>query len=206
VPAQIGSTSVFLNCPFDPSCKNIFTAIVFCVLDAGFIPRCALERDDSTEIRVNKVCEIIAQCQYGIHDISYVQLDPGTGLPRFNMPLELGIFLGCKRFGGEEHSGKRSLILDAEQYRYQRFISDIAGQDIHSHDAMPEQAIHRVRDWLRTESGQNIPGGVEIGTRYARFQEDLPRICEQFKLPPDGLAYADFVYCAKYWLELYPSR
>jgi hypothetical protein len=42
-------------------------------------------------------------------------------------------FLGAKRFGGQAQSGKRVLILDVERYRYQRFISDLAGMDIHGH-------------------------------------------------------------------------
>ncbi len=49
-------------------------------------------------------------------------------LPRFNMPLELGIFLGAKRFGSQKQKQKNGLILDREKYRYQSFCSDIAGQ------------------------------------------------------------------------------
>ena len=53
-----------------------------------------------------------------------------TQLPRFNMPLELAMFFGCKRFGSESQKKKRTLVLDREPYRYRQFISDIAGQDI----------------------------------------------------------------------------
>ena len=50
---------------------------------------------------------MIADCRYGIHDISRTELDRDSGLPRFNMPLELGIFLGAKRFGAEEQKRKK---------------------------------------------------------------------------------------------------
>jgi hypothetical protein len=196
---------VFLNCPFDPSYEGILSAIVFCVQDAGFAVRCALERFDSSEIRLDKICEIISVCEYAIHDISYVQLHPDTRLPRFNMPFELGVFLGCKRLGRAKHSGKRSLILDAEEYRYQKFISDIAGQDIRSHEGQPEAAVRCVRDWLRATSEENIPGAAEIWGRYLKFRKDLPRICEECKLVPEQLTYNDFIHCVNLWLKLNPE-
>lgn len=45
------------------------------------------------------------------------------------MPLELGIFLGAKRYGDDNDRLKRCLILDVEQYRFQKFISDLAGME-----------------------------------------------------------------------------
>ena len=45
------------------------------------------------------------------------------------MPLELGLFLGCKRFGPPNQSNKRTLVLDSDQYRYRAFISDILVQN-----------------------------------------------------------------------------
>ena len=62
------------------------------------------------------------------------------------MPLELGIFLGAKRFGDERQKKKRCLVLDVEPYRYQRFISDLAGMDIVDHAGNVETAIQRVRN------------------------------------------------------------
>ncbi|HEV2817827.1 MAG TPA: hypothetical protein VGW40_11490 [Allosphingosinicella sp.] len=53
------------------------------------------------------------------------------------MPLELGLFRGAKRFGNKAQKLKRALILDIEQFRYQRFISDLAGIDIHAHGGDP---------------------------------------------------------------------
>jgi len=86
--------------------------LVFVTYDLGFVARCALEEDDASELRLSKIERIIEDCQYGIHDLSAVALDQTTKLPRFNMPLELGLFLGCRRFGGENHRKKKCLILD----------------------------------------------------------------------------------------------
>ena len=98
--------NVFINCPFDTDYKALFYAIVFRVHDCGFVARCALEEGDASQVRIDKIYSIIAECRYGIHDISRTELDENFGLPRFNMPLELGIFLGAKKFGTGEQKKK----------------------------------------------------------------------------------------------------
>jgi hypothetical protein len=45
-----------------------------------------------------RIFKLIEGCQFGIHDISRTELDTDSQLPRFNMPLELGMFLGAQRF------------------------------------------------------------------------------------------------------------
>ena len=106
------SASVFINCPFDTQYQPIFDAVVFCVVACGFVPRCTLELTDVAEVRIDKIYGLIDQCDLSIHDISRTEVaDQPYQLPRFNMPLELGIFLGAKRFGGRS-SQKRCLILD----------------------------------------------------------------------------------------------
>ncbi len=47
--------NVFINCPFDAKYKSLFDAMVFAVHDCGFIPRCALEEDDASEVRIDKI-------------------------------------------------------------------------------------------------------------------------------------------------------
>ncbi len=76
---------------------NLFEAIVFALFDCGREPSCALEIDDASEVRIDKVFSIIADCKFGIHDISRTEATQPSGLPRFNMPLELGMFLAAKR-------------------------------------------------------------------------------------------------------------
>jgi hypothetical protein len=107
---------VFINCPFDDAYRPLFEAIVFAVQDCGYIARCSLEVTDASQVRIERIAGIIASCKFGIHDISRTELDPATNLPRFNMPLELGMFLGAKRFGPSKHKSKTCLILDVERY------------------------------------------------------------------------------------------
>lgn len=197
--------NVFVNCPFDPEYAPIFEAIVFAVNDAGFRPKCARERLDSSQVRLEKIYDLISASRYSIHDLSRTALDDAHALPRFNMPLELGIDLGCKRFRSHR-SDKSLLIFDSEQYRFQKFVSDLGGQDIHEHGDDPRTAVRRVRDWLRTESGRaGIPSGAAIFSRYEAFRADLPRICVELKLEVADLTFADFSYTIARWLQAHQT-
>ena len=88
--------SVFINCPFDDEYLPIFRAIVFTVAASGFVPRCTLEHEDGSQVRIEKIYRLIQKSAFGIHDVSRTGLDADNQLPRFNMPLELGVFLGAK--------------------------------------------------------------------------------------------------------------
>ena len=99
--------NVFINCPFDSDYQPLFDAMIFAVHDCGFIAHCALEAGDASQVRIDKIYKIIEDSRYGIHDISRTELDEVSHLPRFNMPLELGIFLGAKKFGVEEQGAKK---------------------------------------------------------------------------------------------------
>lgn len=195
-------TSVFINCPFDPDFQPIFEAIVFAVLRSGFTPRCALETDDASETRFAKIQKIVEECRYGIHDISRTETSGAPPLPRFNMPLELGLFLGAKRYGDTVQGRKRVLILDHERYRYQRFISDIAGQDIHSHGGDPAVAIGVVTAWLRSQSGRStIPGGKRVCWEFEQFRAELPGTLQAAHLQADEMTFVDFVAIASAYID-----
>jgi hypothetical protein len=131
-----------------------------------------------------------------------VELDAATGLPRFNMPLELGLFLGCKRYGGGRQRTKACLILDSDPYRYRAFMSDISGHDIHAHGGSPQQAIVEVRNWLVAVSGRSgMPGGIEVSDRYARFQSELPGLCMDMRRKPENLIFLDLAELMTGWIE-----
>jgi len=202
VTARIKTSDVFINCPFDGGYRPIFNAIVFSVYDLGFVARCALEEDDAAEFRLSKIERMIEECRFGINDLSAVALDPVTGLPRFNMPLELGLFLGCKRYGPQNQSRKRTLVLDTDPHRYKQFISDISGQDIHAHCGEPARAIRAVRDWLQATSKRSgLAGGGDVIEHYRRFQMDLPAICAEAGLEPDKLTFIDLSTLIVTWLR-----
>jgi hypothetical protein len=148
------------------------------------------------------IARIIRDCRLGIHDISRTDLN-SRGLPRFNMALELGLFLGAKRFGTRPQTRKSCLVLDRDKYRYQEFISDIAGQDIVAHADDPTEAIMAVRDWLSVSKAgvRRPPGGAAIAARYGRFLGELPRICADAELQIGELTFVEFADMASTWLR-----
>lgn len=202
MPPPQSTEPVFLNVPFDPAYRAMFEAMVFAVAHCGFQPRCALEAADAGQVRVQKIAAIIRECRLGIHDISRTELDEISKLPRFNMPFELGLFLGAKWFGDDAQRRKNTLILDGDRYRYQRFISDIAGQDIKAHRNEPEVLIRAVRDWLRDlQPTRPMPSGGVIVGRYQQFRQQLPLWCREQKLEEQELLFNDYTFLIWRWLE-----
>lgn len=194
--------NVFINCPFDDLYFPMLRALTFAVFECGLRPRCALEVYDAGEVRIEKIVRIIRDCRWGIHDISRTDLNP-HGLPRFNMPLELGLFLGARRFGAEEQRRKSCLFLDRDRHRYREFISDIAGQDVSAHGDDLEQAIKAVRDWLSVARAGTIPapGKAAILKRHRRFMADLPAICSATDRDMADLTFTEYADIASTWLQ-----
>ena len=200
--AKTDPPAVFINCPFDLDYRPLLEATVFTVTRCGFAPRCALEIDDGTGTRIQKIIDLIDLCPFGIHDISRTELDAATNLPRFNMPFELGLFLGACAFENKQQRSKRCLILDKERYRYRNFLSDIAGQDIHAHARDPRLVIREVRNFLRANSGgRHLPSGTVIEGNFAQFKAAIPAICARLELDPDALSFVDFSYLVAYYLD-----
>lgn len=151
----IGNTlhkNVFINCPFDKEYAPILQGMLFCIIYLGFNPRLATERNHSGENRIDKIVELITECQLSIHDLSRCQAQYEGEHFRLNMPLELGIDYGCKSFG-KGMQKKSFLILEEQRYRYQAFISDLSGCDIESHNGDFQIAVRKVRNWLTSGGG-----------------------------------------------------
>lgn len=170
MPAEFGN-SVFINCPFDKEFEPILQAILFCVVSAGLYPRIATEAADAAEVRLVKIQNLILGSRFSIHDLSRIQAKNSGEYFRLNMPFELGLDYGCRTFAGGDYSTKRMLILETKPYRYQAAISDLAGCDIQSHSDRYQQALRKVRNWLVSEAGVQMPGATGVLNSYADFQE-----------------------------------
>jgi hypothetical protein len=197
---------VFLNVPFDRQYRKLFLALVFAVHECGLVARCALEKDDGTQVRLETLYEIIEDCEFGIHDLSRTTLDGVNRLPRFNMPLELGIFLGAKRYGGVRQRRKSALIVEKDPYRYQQFVSDISGQNIRAHHNTVDDALTAVRNWVRTEhpTRKGVPGPTQIKYRYVQFRRDLPAMCRDRGLDIKDLMFLDYRMLVIGWRDENP--
>ncbi|WP_420479232.1 hypothetical protein [Brevundimonas sp. FT23028] len=195
------SLSVFINCPFDDDYRPILRAIVFTVVVSGYHPRCALDSTDGAEIRIAKIASLIGDCDWGVHDLSRVEVV--DGVPRFNMPMELGLHLGARLLGEPRHRRKRALILDAQPHRYDRALSDISGQDVETHGGNPEAAIRCVRNWLSEHRRYNqppLPGAAAVQADYRTFTAELGALLAPRRLDPDDLTHSDYLFAVRDWI------
>jgi hypothetical protein len=200
ITASFEHDDVFINCPFDDAYNPLFEAIVFSIFACGFRPRSGLELEDGGQTRIEKLYAIIDDCRFGIHDLSRTELDDANNLPRFSMPFELGLFLGAKRFGDSRQKTKRCLIFDLEPYRYQKFISDLAGMDIRGHSGRPDVALVGVRDWLANVSRRELPAGALIAGSYARFISRKTEIARDLGFDAARVPYVDLERMVTAWL------
>lgn len=195
--------SVFINCPFDDGYKPILRAMVFTILASGYHPRCALDATDGADVRVGKIAAMIGECDWGIHDLSRIEVDT-AGIPRFNMPMELGLHLGARLFGEGRHRRKRALILEAEPHRYDAVLSDISGQDIEVHGNDPDQAIRCVRNWLsdhRPRSAPPLRGTAAMQADYRLFRTEVDALLVARSLDPlSDLTHSDFLFVVRDWI------
>ncbi len=160
---------VFINCPFDAHYLPLLRALIFTILDCRLIPRIASEEVDSGLVRFEKIRGLIRACRFSIHDISRIEPLHSGDLPRFNMPFELGLDLGCRLYASGRLAGKQCLILEQEKYRYQRVLSDISGNDIRAHGGDMQTLISEVRTWFSVATASDLPSGSHIWQRFNVF-------------------------------------
>jgi len=194
--------NVFINCPFDDDYDLIFNAILFTVHKCGFILRCSKEFEDSSGIRIKNIIQLIKESKYSIHDLSRVTLDGTSKLPRFNMPLELGICIGAIEFGNTKQKNKEYLIIESEKFRFKQFISDLSGQDIKNQNNNTEQAIKAVRNWLTKKTNTVIPSASFIVDEYKNFTKELPELCLASNWNPSELTFDEFSSFVTSWIAL----
>lgn len=163
--------SVFINCPFDEDFAPILQAIAFCVSDLGFYPRLAPEIADNAANRLDRIVDIVRGSKYGIHDLSRCKSEAADEFARMNMPFELGLDHGCRKYGKSDLSLKTILILEHTRYDYQRALSDIAGWDIQPHNGEFITAVRVVSLWLHRQAGAEKVGASKIQGDYVTFQE-----------------------------------
>ena len=165
--------NVFINCPFDDKYFDLFQTLVFTICYYGFIPRLSLESSDSGQPRLEKIVQIIQESKYSIHDLSRLQSKSADEFYRLNMPFELGIDYGLRKFN-PDYADKKSLILETEQYDYMKAISDINGFDIKNHKDNPNILIECVRAWFsETVKLTNLNASDKVYVDFIDFNTKL---------------------------------
>ena len=152
---------------------------------------------------MDKLLTLIEECQYGIHDLSYVGLDPRSKFPRFNMPFELGLFIGAARLGDVVQKSKQFLILDKTEHRFRKIISDISGEDVKEHRNTQIGVVSEVTNRLKS-----ISGGLgrltekKIYESFRRFTWKLLSSCKADSRNHMKIPYVDLTGEMKSHLDL----
>jgi hypothetical protein len=193
--------SVFINCPFSIGYKPLFDALVFTTMGCGFTPRCTKEINDVDDIRITKIMNLIRECRYGIHDISLAN-------GRLNMPLELGLFMGCREYGGPSQAEKRCIVFEETDYKSKKYLSDLGGQDMMAHNKNPNTIIKKVREWLAPKAMDpaRIPHSSYFISNYNDFQALLPSYCAAKHWDVDEISFNEYLLLISNWLLTNPIQ
>ncbi|NID15149.1 hypothetical protein [Luteibacter yeojuensis] len=196
--------NVFINCPFDDEYFSLLRPLIFTVVYLGMKPRIALEALDAGEARLDKIVGLIRESKYSIHDLSRIEARTIGELFRLNMPFELGIDFGCRKFGRGDLKNKRSLVLEAERHRYKAALSDLSGMDIEHHDNSPYKVIEIVRNWLKTTCKLQAAGPARISGAFTDFTaanfDDL-RGKGFSREDVDNLPIPELIECMESWVS-----
>jgi hypothetical protein len=201
--------NVFVNVPFDDHYAPLLDALIFTIMACGYRVRCALEVDDSGDIRLDKLASLIRESPRSIHDLSRIELGENE-LPRFNMPFELGLAMGAKRFGNRSQRRDRIKIMVEEPYRLPAYLSDLGGNDPTAHHADAAAVIRIVRNFLnRAPTGGLLAGPAKLARDFARFKAELPGIAERIGFEANEIGglkdYPTFVWCVAEFLKSGPA-
>lgn len=173
-------SNVFVNCPFDEDYYPLLKPLLFTILYCGYKP-CLSETSDGGSIRIEEIQQLIEGSKYSVHDLSRMTSDP----PRFNMPYELGLDIGCRVYS---KSDKVCLILEEKKHRYKEVISDIAGQDISHHENSPILITKCVRDWMYKIKSRSKPVAYTIiWDLYNEFVFDFSKEKRTDRIDPNKI-------------------
>lgn len=115
---------VFLNIPYDLQFQDLYIAYIVGLTQLGMDVTATLAHPNQD--RLAKIIELIEKCKFSIHDLS--RIESSKGIPRFNMPLELGIAL--YRSTKATHD---VYVFESKAFRAQRSTSDINKLDPRIH-------------------------------------------------------------------------
>jgi len=189
----------FLNLPFHDSYESALLAFISALTCLGIRPRILTELSHS-EARYLKLVELIAGCEYSLHEISYTGRDEYKDqegricyVPRFNMGFEAGIatciatLVKAGRLPG--HPGHQFYVFDQVEHRAQRSLSDLAGIDVHIHDGSAggvARAVVNAFHQLSSEWTLDLALRVyeRLKRRYDEDLKDKPSALSRIDPPP----------------------
>jgi len=182
--------AVFLNVPYDREFAPLFLAYICGISAFGMLPRATLELQGGTR-RLDRIISLIESCEYSIHDLSWVDLDPmPPKTPRFNMPFELGLSVLHTSRNPKRHTW---FLFESTSWRIQKSLSDLNGTDPYIHDGTVEGIFREMaRAFTRA---RRQPSAQQMMYIYQKLGDNFPRILSEAatKDPFHSRAFRDIV-------------
>ncbi len=159
--------SVFLNIPYDEAFEGLYLAYIVGLTQLGLRINAAVAAPSRG--RLDTIVSMIEQSDFSIHDLS--RIESCRGVPRFNMPVELGLALYRSHVTKGKH---RVFIFESRRYRAQRSTSDVNGIDPQIHNGTAKGLMAGLRNIFRQ------PGDVttvpEMLASYRAVKRKLPEL------------------------------
>jgi hypothetical protein len=163
--ARHKSQSVFLNIPYDDQFEDLYLAYIVGLTQLGLEINATLAVPNQG--RLGRIVQLIEKSDVSIHDLSRIELS--SGIPRFNMPLELGLALYRSHMTGGKH---RVYVFERKAYRMQQSTSDINGVDPQIHNGRPKGVMAGLRNIFHQPKGTTtVP---EMLASYRAVKRRLP--------------------------------
>jgi hypothetical protein len=167
VPRKRRIESGFVNIPYDSGFEDLYLAYIVGLTQLGLKPSLTLAVPNQG--RLDTIIDLIEKSAYSIHDLSRIELS--KRVPRFNMPLELGLALYRAYVTKGRH---RVHIFESKAFRAQRSTSDVNGIDPRIHGGWPTNLMARLRDIFRQPGDSTtVP---EMLASYRRIKKRLPEL------------------------------
>jgi hypothetical protein len=165
--------SVFLNIPYDKEFEDLYVAYIVGLTQLGLCVNATLAVPNQG--RLETIIRLIEKSNVSIHDLSRTEFS--KGIPRFNMPVELGLALYCSHATNGRH---RVYVFESKPYRTQRSTSDINGIDPQIHHGSPKGVMAGLRNILRQ------PGDVTTVPEMLRSYRAVKRKLPELRLNAGG--------------------
>jgi hypothetical protein len=168
VPPPPDPNGVFLNIPYDEEFCSLYVAYIVGLYQLDLVPHLASEIPGG-ERRLNRIFQLIKSCRYSIHDLSRVEVSvAATAVPRFNMPLELGMTITWANLHPSRHTW---FVWESEPYRLQRSASDLNGTDPYIHKGTPEGVLRELCNAFQSDHAPTVPEMIDV-YRFVNNQLD----------------------------------
>ena len=167
MPRRKRVESVFLNIPYDDKFEDLYLGYIVGLTQLGL--RINVSLAVPNQGRLDAIIGLIEASDFSVHDLSRVE--SSRGIPRFNMPLELGLALLHSKRSKKPHV---VYIFDKKAYQAQKSTSDVNGIDPQIHRGRPKALMVGLRNVFRQ------PGDVttvpEMVASYRALKQKLPAI------------------------------